>query len=84
MTATLETQDDIAVLTLGDDENRFSPEWLDTVDAHLDDVEANARGLITVGQGKFYSNGLDLDWLRPTQIVRIGTWAGCRTCSPVF
>lgn len=24
---------------------------------------ANARGLITVGAGKFYSNGLDLDWL---------------------
>lgn len=63
MTATLDLTDGIAVLTLGDDENRFSPEWLDTVNSHLDDVETSARGLITVGSGKFYSNGLDLDWL---------------------
>ncbi|MBY6676342.1 MULTISPECIES: enoyl-CoA hydratase/isomerase family protein [unclassified Rhodococcus (in: high G+C Gram-positive bacteria)] len=63
MTATLDLRDGIAVLTLGDDENRFSPDWLDTVGAQLDTVEADARGLVTVGTGKFYSNGLDLDWL---------------------
>ncbi|UCZ92228.1 enoyl-CoA hydratase/isomerase family protein [Gordonia sp. WA4-43] len=63
MTASLDYQDDIAILTIGDDENRFSPEWLDAVASHLDDVESNARGLVTVGHGKFYSNGLDLDWL---------------------
>ncbi|MBY6686196.1 enoyl-CoA hydratase/isomerase family protein [Rhodococcus sp. BP-149] len=63
MTATLDLRDGIAVLTLGDDENRFSPDWLDTVGAQLDKVEADARGLVTVGTGKFYSNGLDLDWL---------------------
>lgn len=63
MTATVEHRDDIAILTLGDDENRFSPEWLDTVDAALTEIESTAQGLITVGHGKFYSNGLDLDWL---------------------
>lgn len=63
MAATLDIRDGIAVLDLGTDENRFSPEWLDTVNAHIDEAEANARGLITVGQGKFYSNGLDLEWL---------------------
>jgi enoyl-CoA hydratase/carnithine racemase len=63
MTASLDYHDDIAVLTIGDDENRFSPDWLDAVGSLLDDAEANARGLITVGDGKFYSNGLDLDWL---------------------
>ncbi|OZC72573.1 enoyl-CoA hydratase [Rhodococcus sp. 15-725-2-2b] len=63
MTATVDISNDIAVLTLGDDENRFSPEWLETVDTHLTDIESNARGLITVGSGKFYSNGLDLEWL---------------------
>ncbi|WP_328811534.1 enoyl-CoA hydratase/isomerase family protein [Rhodococcus sp. NBC_00294] len=63
MTATLDLRDGIAVLTLGDNENRFSPDWLDTVGAQLDTVEADARGLVTVGTGKFYSNGLDLDWL---------------------
>ncbi|MFI6569838.1 enoyl-CoA hydratase-related protein [Nocardia fluminea] len=63
MTANLHYQDKIAVLTLGADENRFSPDWLDTVNAHLEAVEREAQGLITTGSGKFYSNGLDLDWL---------------------
>lgn len=63
MTATLEYRDKIAVLNLGDDENRFSPDWLDTVNTHLTAARSNAQGLITTGSGKFYSNGLDLDWL---------------------
>jgi enoyl-CoA hydratase/carnithine racemase len=54
----------IAVLDLGDDENRFSPEFLDEIDAHLDElVGTGAQGLVTTGGAKFYSNGLDLDWL---------------------
>jgi enoyl-CoA hydratase/carnithine racemase len=54
----------IAVLDLGDDENRFSPGFLDEIGTHLDEVlGAGAQGLVTTGGGKFYSNGLDLDWL---------------------
>ena len=56
-------QDEVAVLTLGDDENRFSPDWLDAIAAALDDVEQRAQALVTTGLGTFYSNGLDLDWL---------------------
>lgn len=26
----------------------------------------NAKVLVTTGEGKFFSNGLDLDWLKPT------------------
>src|SRR3954462_12847970 len=64
MSAHLEITDDIAVLNLGDDENRFSPEWLETGNGFLDRIEAGeAKALITTGDGKFYSNGLDLDWL---------------------
>jgi enoyl-CoA hydratase/carnithine racemase len=60
----LSYEEKIAVLDLGDDENRFSPEFLDEIDARLDEVVgADAHGLITTGGGKFYSNGLDLDWL---------------------
>jgi enoyl-CoA hydratase/carnithine racemase len=56
--------DKIAILNLGGDENRFSPGFLDEVDAHLDEiVSTGAQGLVTTGGGKFYSNGLDLDWL---------------------
>lgn len=63
MTPTLTFHEDVAVLTLGQDENRFSPDRLDTINGHLDEVEKSAKGLITVGEGKFYSNGLDLEWL---------------------
>jgi Delta3-Delta2-enoyl-CoA isomerase len=64
MPAHLEITDDIAVLNLGDDENRFSPDWLTTVYGFLDRIESGeAKALVTTGSGKFYSNGLDLDWL---------------------
>ncbi|WP_433654149.1 enoyl-CoA hydratase-related protein [Nocardia sp. CA-128927] len=60
----LSYHDKIAVLNLGDDENRFTPTFLDAVNAHLDTVLADgAQGLITTASEKFYSNGLDLDWL---------------------
>ncbi|MGW0160333.1 enoyl-CoA hydratase-related protein [Mycobacterium sp. NPDC003323] len=64
MTATLDTVDGIAVLTLGDDENRFAPELLETVHSLLDRVIVEgATGLVTTATGKFFTNGLDLDWL---------------------
>jgi enoyl-CoA hydratase/carnithine racemase len=60
----LNYEEKIAILDLGDDENRFSPGFLEEIDAHLDEVVGGgAHGLVTTGGGKFYSNGLDLDWL---------------------
>ncbi|MDV7174349.1 hypothetical protein R4144_13370 [Gordonia amicalis] len=53
MAATLDFHDDIAVLTLGDDENRFSPAVLESIAEHLDRAESAARGLVTVGSGKY-------------------------------
>ncbi len=43
MASTLQYRDKIAVLTLGDDENRFSPDWLDALDAQLTDATENAQ-----------------------------------------
>jgi enoyl-CoA hydratase/carnithine racemase len=64
MTLTLTWDDKIAILGLGDDENRFSPEFLDAINDQLDDIEkAGAHGLVTTAANKFYTNGLDLDWL---------------------
>lgn len=54
---------DVYVLTLGDDENRFSPHFLTSIDAALDAIEADPAPLVTAGGAKFFSNGLDLDWL---------------------
>lgn len=64
MTINLTYEEKIAILDLGPDENRFTPGFLDELDARLDEVVgAGAQGLVTTGGGKFYSNGLDLDWL---------------------
>ncbi|GAA4556730.1 enoyl-CoA hydratase-related protein [Streptomyces collinus] len=62
---TLERHDNVFVLDLGDGENRFHPDWLAAVGAALDEVEKadGPRALVTAATGKFYSNGLDLDWL---------------------
>jgi Delta3-Delta2-enoyl-CoA isomerase len=62
---TLERHDDVFVLDLGDTENRFHPDWLTAVGAALDEVEGTdgPRALVTAATGKFFSNGLDLDWL---------------------
>jgi len=66
----LEREGDVFVLNLGeqgraDTENRFSPDFLAAVAQLLDEVEASSgdAALVTTGSGKFYSNGLDLDWL---------------------
>ncbi|SEP53041.1 enoyl-CoA hydratase-related protein [Amycolatopsis saalfeldensis] len=55
----------VFVLNLGEDENRFSPDWLEKANSLIDTVVAGSEpaALVTVGGGKFYSNGLDLDWL---------------------
>jgi enoyl-CoA hydratase/carnithine racemase len=64
MTPTLDWDDKIAIVDLGDDENRFSPDFFDTINRHLDEIEsAGAQALVTTARHKFYSNGLDLDWL---------------------
>ncbi|MGZ8745628.1 MAG: hypothetical protein ACXWZ2_00990 [Mycobacterium sp.] len=55
----------VFVLTPGDDENRFHPDRLTEMNAALDEVEAadGASAVVTTGGGKFYSNGLDLDFM---------------------
>ncbi|MER6473212.1 enoyl-CoA hydratase-related protein [Streptomyces collinus] len=61
----LDRQDNVFVLDLGDGENRFHPDWLTAVSDALDEMEKaeGPRALVTAATGKFYSNGLDLDWL---------------------
>jgi enoyl-CoA hydratase/carnithine racemase len=56
---------EILILDLGDDENRFTYEWLAEVNAALDEAEAapGPKALVTRARGKFFSNGLALDWL---------------------
>ncbi|MFC4530075.1 enoyl-CoA hydratase-related protein [Sphaerisporangium dianthi] len=61
----LRQDDGVFVLDLGDEENRLSPDWLKNVHSLLDSVvdHPGPAALVTAGRGKFFSNGLDLDWL---------------------
>lgn len=61
----LERDAEVFVLNLGDTENRFHPDWLAEVQAHLETVATadGPRALVTTATGKFFSNGLDLDWV---------------------
>ena len=56
---------DVYVLHWHDNENRFNRTFVDAFHAALDEVAAveGPAAFVTVGEGKFFSNGLDLDWL---------------------
>ena len=61
----LEQHGDVWVLAMRNGENRFNRDSVDALHGALDRVEAveGPVALVTTGEGKFYSNGLDLDWL---------------------
>jgi enoyl-CoA hydratase/carnithine racemase len=65
----LDNDGDVWILHLGDDENRFNPDWMSAVADALDEVAAKPepRALVTRAGGKVWSNGLDLDWLGQNQ-----------------
>ncbi len=56
---------DVFVLDLGDGENRLNPASIAAIEAALAEVVTTPapRALVTTATGKFWSNGLDLDWL---------------------
>lgn len=61
----LRREGDVHVLRFDDGENRFGMDFLDEVSRALDEMTATdgPRALVTTGTGKFYSGGLDLDWI---------------------
>ena len=61
----LTREGDVFVLRFDAGENRFRPDSLARWHAALDEVEkaGSPAALVTTGTGKFYSNGLDLEWL---------------------
>lgn len=61
----LTARGDVRVLHMDNGENRFNGESIAALHACIDEVEAveGPVALVTVGEGKFFSNGLDLDWM---------------------
>lgn len=55
--------DGVTMLSLGDDENRFSGPFASALRDALKGTAATGGPLVLTADGKFFSNGLDLDWL---------------------
>ncbi len=62
---TVEQHGQVFLVRMDDGENRFNRVSIDAWHAALDRIEAvdGPVALVTTGTGKFYTNGLDLDWL---------------------
>lgn len=73
----IETEKDgeVFILRMVSGENRFNPEMLAAFDTALSEVEAveGPAAVVLTGEGKFFSNGLDLDWMgqNPDQIGEV-------------
>ena len=63
---TLEQHGQVSVITLDNGENRWTTTLVREVEKVLDEVEASEgpHALVTASSDqKFFSNGLDLDWI---------------------
>jgi enoyl-CoA hydratase/carnithine racemase len=58
----------IAVIKLDRGENRMNMEFIDQMNAALDEALRNSdlKGINTTADGKYYSNGIDLAWFQET------------------
>lgn len=62
---TLERVDDVFVLTLTHGDNRFNKDSVAAINAAFDAVDASEgpAALVVTGTDKFFSNGLDTEWM---------------------
>ncbi len=61
----LEREGDVHVIRMVAEDNRFNAKFVAALNQALDEVEDSTgpAAVVTTGAGKFYSNGLDLDWM---------------------
>lgn len=57
--------ENVAVIVMNRGQNKINDDFINAMNTLLDEVESNESyaGLITTGVGKFYSTGMDLEWL---------------------
>ena len=63
--ASVERRGAVTVVRMDNEENRLHPRLLDAMDVVLDEIQAGdgPAALVLTGTGKFFSNGLDLDYM---------------------
>jgi enoyl-CoA hydratase/carnithine racemase len=61
----VERAGEVTILRMSAGENRFNPDTLDAIESVLDELERSEDpgALVLTGEGKFFSNGLDLEWM---------------------
>jgi enoyl-CoA hydratase/carnithine racemase len=61
----VESEGAVTILRMGAGENRFNPDTLGAIETALAELERSEDhgALVIVGEGKFFSNGLDLEWM---------------------
>jgi Delta3-Delta2-enoyl-CoA isomerase len=59
----IEEADGVQIVTMRAGENRCNAEFVRAWESALDQVEAAAQPVVVTGAGKFFSTGLDLEWL---------------------
>jgi len=61
----VERRESVVVVTMARGENRFHPELLTAIEAVLEEIEGgdDPVALVLTGSGKFFSNGLDLEYM---------------------
>ena len=61
----LKRDGDVHLLRMVAEDNRFNARFVTALNQALDEVEGSTgpAALVTSGKGKFYSNGLDLEWM---------------------
>jgi enoyl-CoA hydratase/carnithine racemase len=60
-----ERKGEVTILRMDAGENRFNPDSLDALEAAFDEIDASEgpAAVVLTGTGKFFSNGLDLEWM---------------------
>ena len=63
--ASVERRGAVTVVRMDNEENRLHPRLLDAMDVVLEEIQAGdgPAALVLTGTGKFFSNGLDLDYM---------------------
>lgn len=79
MELTLNRVGDVFILDMGDGEQRFNPTSVTALNTAIDRIEAVATGdepeqigMVTTATGKFFSNGIDLDWMMNDEPKDVG------------
>lgn len=60
----IDVVDDVSVVTMRSGENRFNAGSVARLTSLVAEASERRRPLVITGDGKFFSNGLDLDWIR--------------------